>query len=305
MNEEELNEEINEVTNESNNRNKPKKSSALKYIIIFVIILILIPLIYLGVTKLITNVEKGIEDNSLGNEQIEENTVQDNTAEKEKEKEPKLEYLDVKLTKDEKILYNKEIGKQGFDVALRQIVDFDNNDFPYEVNLLDDINNKYLLTFYQIIDDPTKSKLFVPYDKMSKQDQENNVKIIEYAKVLDLSKDFLTNPLTEEDLQKVNISNTKIEGNKIKTEVGMGIGLPPFVLKAKSLKRSADNTEEILTIDVLTKKVDGKIDYDSLMEVKKEDVLTWDDSLNYAKVEIVLKIVKNDRTFTSFTFLKD
>lgn len=300
--------------NENTNESKPN-NPILKNILPILVVLILIPIVYCIVANLINNVESGIDNNNLSNtnqnitnenENTDKNNDKKSNEIDNKEIKTSIEYLDVELTNNEKISYNKMLLKNGFNFALRQTIDFENNDFPYNTNLLDNINTKYLFTLYAMIEDSETNKLFIPYDNMSEKDQIDNFRIIEFAKVLEYSKKVLSNPLTEEEIKQVNISGTKIEGNKIKTIMPAGWGLNAFVLKAKSLKKSTDNIEEILKADVLAKKVNSKVDYDAIINLTETNILNWNNDLIYANVEIVYKIINNNnKTLDKITFLKN
>lgn len=307
-------EEKNKVEKTQNKINEKEKNNLnLKFIIPIAFILISVPIIYFATTKLINNVETGLEDNSLNKDQIiekkEKENIKENDSQKEdkeqKNTEPTIEYDDIKLTNENKINYNKSLANQGFDFALRYITDFENKDFIYNKNILDNVNSKFAFTLTSMLEDPNSFKLFVPYEDMSKEDQMNNTKIIEYLKIMEHSKKVLANPLTEEEIKKITIGNSIIENNKIKISLPMGWGLGPFILKANSLKKSTDKTEEILVADVLTKKVNNKIDYDTLMPLYENNILTWNKDLNYAKIEIIYKIVNNEKLLYKITFFKN
>ena len=214
---------------------------------------------------------------------------------------------EIKLSENEKININKEL-RESFILSLREITNFEQNDLTFNKNLLNEIENRYYITWYTMLEDTALDSEFVE-GLLEDGTYASGGFAIKKSFLKNYYYDIFNEKLDENELLKGDYSCLlSIKNDMLYSSAPTGWGIDPFVLKANKLELNNETKTYMLYVDFLTAVKSGtnrEIDYDTLMGVLQPETLTWNNSLNYATLKIEYqKDNANNYTLQSLVFEK-
>lgn len=277
---------------------KAKKLAKTNTILIVILTILLTTIILVGVyllcSKVISKKSNNIESSQYeSSNNINEEEKENADKPKEPEK-PKIEELEL-----DKSAVNAMLIDQGFDLPLRMILNFDTDDLKYDTNIFEDPYNKYILTLYLMNADKSAQ------DKIARRTTEFGHAMVAIKKtdIVDYSEKVFLDPLTVKELEKINTEVHRSIDGSMESSFPSGIGLNPYLIKARKLVRDNTTYKRTLYADFLSPK--DKVDKEEKLSlIADPKVLKWDEKLNYAKVEIEYVKKNNKNYLMSLKFKK-
>ena len=214
---------------------------------------------------------------------------------------------EIKLSDNQKSSINKEL-RNSFILSLREITNFEQNDLTFNKNLLNEIENRYYITWYAMLEDTALDSEFVE-GLLEDGTYASGGFAIKKSFLENYYYDIFNEKLNENELLKGDYSCLlSIKNDMLYSSAPTGWGIDPFVLKANKLELNNETKTYTLYVDFLTAVKSGtnrEIDYDTLMGVLQPETLTWNNSLNYATLKIEYqKDNANNYTLQSLVFEK-
>ena len=227
------------------------------------------------------------EENAIVNSEIGKNQISNSLAEGKITQEIK----EVSKTNTEKIQANQKL----LDKLYNSICDINESELlgnkiiSYNENLLNNEAVKYYIVWENI------PKSNFEYDKDSNGNEVTGAANVSckifnqyYKSIFGQDADF--DKIVKEDIAYgITIKNDTIYGTR-----ATGRGEPEFALKVDNIMYNPNEETYTITIDYLKFSNDEKITSEEIEKISEPSTLTWDEKLNYAKIEIQYKKASSD-----------